>query len=865
MLFSSDDVVRHVLPNGLTLLVREDHTAPVVAIVTYVKAGYFDETDDVAGIAHVLEHMFFKGTPTRGVGEIARQTKAAGGYLNASTIYDHTRYYAVVPSASFAEALEIQADAWANAAIDAGELGRELEVIIEEAKRKADTPEAVTTETLFELLHDRHRIRRWRIGHPDGLRALRREHLMGFYRTWYQPSETVLSIVGDVPAATVIREVERWYAPIQDRPAQRDRGPVEDGRPGRRYRTLRGDVSQSHGAFGWRVPGHDHADSVPLDLAATLLAGGRSSRLYQGVRDRRLVASITAWNYTPADLGVFVVQWSGDAATRDAAAREAWTVVQQVADGVGEGELERARRLHTSRTLRRLESMDGQANWLADWESMGGWERGLAYEQRLATATSAEVRAACATWLAADQASWLRYDPRDSGPVPEEAAAAFAALGGGEGRVTIPAMEPGRPAPPLGRAEHEETVAGVDVFRTRGGVPLLVRATAGAPMVHLALFARGGAAADPVDMDGLALLMARTALKGTSTRNALALASASELAGGSVSASATADGIGWGISVPRAQWEVALELLADVALHPTLEASAFDVERGVALAQVAQLRDDMYRYPLRLAVGTAWASHPYGRSAAGSEAGLGAATAAAARELHEQLVLRGDLALAVTGDVDAARVAALAAHHFAGVQQVARAAVPVPTWQGRGQVVVEGRDKAQTAMVMAFPGPGRREDARFVAHVLAAVTSGLGGRFFDALREQRSLAYTVHAGPTVRAMGGLFLGYIATSPAREAEAREGLLAEFARLRDAEVSQDELERARRYVVGTHAISRQNPSLVLDDLLDAWMHGTGLAELAAVTPRLGSVTAADIQRFAREAFDPERRVEGVVRGR
>ena len=90
-------VRRHRLPNGLRVLVRQDRSAPVVAIVTYVKAGYFDETDDVIGIAHVLEHMYFKGTPTLGVGEIARATKASGGYLNAGTIYDHTHYYTVLP------------------------------------------------------------------------------------------------------------------------------------------------------------------------------------------------------------------------------------------------------------------------------------------------------------------------------------------------------------------------------------------------------------------------------------------------------------------------------------------------------------------------------------------------------------------------------------------------------------------------------------------------------------------------------------------------------------------------------------------------------------------------------------------------
>src|SRR5438067_6529034 len=125
-------VHRTVLPNGLKVLIKRDFSAPVVAIVTFVSAGYFDEPDDVVGVAHVLEHMYFKGTPSRGVGEISKETKAAGGYLNAGTIYDHTSYYAVLPSSGFVRGLEVQADAYANSLIDAEELRRELEVIIQE-------------------------------------------------------------------------------------------------------------------------------------------------------------------------------------------------------------------------------------------------------------------------------------------------------------------------------------------------------------------------------------------------------------------------------------------------------------------------------------------------------------------------------------------------------------------------------------------------------------------------------------------------------------------------------------------------------------------------------------------------------------
>src|SRR5438445_4124783 len=236
-LFSIESATVHrtVLPNGLKVLIKPDFSAPVVAIVTYVSAGYFDETDDVIGIAHVLEHMYFKGTPSRGVGEIAKQTKAVGGYLNAATIYDHTSYYTVLPASGFVQGLDVQFDAYANSLIDADELARELEVIIQEAKRKADNPPALATETLYELLHDRHRIRRWRIGREPGLRALTRDAMLRFYRNFYHPGNTVLSIVGDVDPDDAMREVVARYGRLSAGTPERVPGPTEVDAPGFRY------------------------------------------------------------------------------------------------------------------------------------------------------------------------------------------------------------------------------------------------------------------------------------------------------------------------------------------------------------------------------------------------------------------------------------------------------------------------------------------------------------------------------------------------------------------------------------------------------------------------------------------------------
>ena len=166
-----------VLKNGLTVIVHEQQAVPLASITTYVKAGYFDEDDRISGISHVIEHMFFKGTAKRPVGEIARETQALGGYLNAYTYYDRTVYHTEVPAENMNKALEIQADALWNSTYDADELKKEIEVVLQENNRKLDNPSAVASEKLYATAFQQHRMRRLAHRHAGGLaRADARRH-----------------------------------------------------------------------------------------------------------------------------------------------------------------------------------------------------------------------------------------------------------------------------------------------------------------------------------------------------------------------------------------------------------------------------------------------------------------------------------------------------------------------------------------------------------------------------------------------------------------------------------------------------------------------------------------------------------------
>jgi len=858
--------LRTRLPNGLTVLIRQDRSAPVVAIVTYVCAGYFDESDDVVGIAHVLEHMYFKGTPSRGVGEIAKETKAVGGYLNAATIYDHTVYYTVLPSSGFARGLDVQADAYARSQIDAGELARELEVIIQEAKRKADNPGAVSTETLYELLHDRHRIRRWRIGREPGLRALGRDALVGFYRNFYHPGNTILSIVGDVDPAKALAEVEQKYGSLPAGQPSRNRGPTEEGTAGFRYREWTGDIGQTQLAFGWRTPGTTHPDTPALDTLATVLGGGRASRLYRAVRERRHASSVSAYNYTPTDIGVFVAHAELPPEHAADAARAMWDQIRTIREGdLGEFELERAKRIQESQWLRRLEDMEGQANYLAEWEALGDWRMGERYLERMLTMTRADVVEAAVRHLNPDNASVVVYRPTNSSQVAASADDLRALLRREPRPEALTAPLPYK-ARVLGAASRPEFVreeAGVRVYRSALGVQILVRRKPGAPLVHVGAYGAGGSCDEDLKLGGVTTLMVRAAIKKTATRTALQIAEEGEMLGGSVTGLAASESFGWTLSVPARHASSAVELLSDVVQHPTFDEHVLETERAVAIADVVAARDDMYRYPMRLAIQAAFPNHPYGMPPSGTEETLRAITRDQVREWHASEALQSASVIAIVGDGEPDELAAIAARGFTELRHRERRAVAAPSWPQTITTSIESRDRAQSALVVLFPSPARSDPDRFAADMIATVASGLGGRFFDELRDKRSLCYTVAAFSNDRRLAGSFASYIATSPQQEEAARDGLLAEFRRLRDEPVTTEELTRSQTYTLGAHAIRQQSGGAVLGEMVDAYLFGS-LSEILEHDDQVRAVTAESMQGVAKRYFDPSRRVEGIVRG-
>ncbi|MBI3983053.1 MAG: insulinase family protein [Gemmatimonadetes bacterium] len=861
----TDTVSRHVLPNGLTVLLQSVPASGVIAVATHVRAGYFDEPDEWAGIAHVLEHMFFKGTRRRGPGEIARETQLLGGYLNASTIYDKTVYVTVLPAAHGAleRALDIQADALTDCALAPHELSRELEVIIQEAKRKLDSPRALTTETLYELVFRVHRMRRWRIGTEAGLRRLTAGDVRAYYETRYRPDRVILAVVGKLDPVTGLALVRQRYAGWSRPVAPLDTGPAEPAERSPGLRVLTGDVSRPLASLGWRTVNALHADAPALDVAAMILGSGRGARLWREVRGPGLASGVSASHYTPTEVGVFEVALECEPARAREAVTQSLDTVTRLADQPpGEAELDRVRALLAAQWAKQIESMDGRAALLTEFEALRDYRLADAMLERTLAVTADDVARVARAHLAREAACGVLYVREHAGAGLAESEWPPPDAGERLGTAVKSFAQPAPVATPAAALRKRGRRVGRVVRVAADGAHLLAGSRPGAGLVSLSLGALGLRDHETEETAGLTALLVRTALRGAGGMNAEQLAVAAESLGGAVAATVGTEVAGFSLTVPSACARAAARLLVTIVREPLLAEADIATERELLATDAARARDDMFGHPLQAVLRQAFAGHAYGLPTLGDPECVHELNPPALRE-HAERLRAAPAVFVACGDLPERELLAVleAAWADGNGSRASRRQPRAPGW--RPSHGAEQRDKAQTALALAFPAPPTGSDQRFALEVLCAYLGGLAGRLFRTLRDERSLAYTVSALPWLRRRAGAVLTYIATSPEREDEARSGLLEELAQVGADPPPVAELERARNYAAGLVLLRRERVAAWAGEILEAHVNRL-LADLNALPDRLRAVGAREVGAVAQAVFQAARAAEYVVRG-
>lgn len=840
------------LANGMQVIVREDHFAPVVALQAWVKVGAADEHDAEAGVAHVHEHMLFKGTTRRGVGQIAAEVESSGGLINAFTTADHTVYHLVLAGRYFATGLDILADALRNSTFDADELTRELNVVLEEWKRSEDMPVSRGYTDLFRLAFKNHPYGRPVIGWRETISALDRARVLDFFHRWYRPNDVVLVVVGDVGLDAVRTRVNTAFADWEPAPLPARARPVEPPQLEMRTTAIDMAVQEHHLLLGFRIPSAHDPDAIALDLLAYALAGGESTRLVSSLEaQKELVNSVSAFAYTPQDPGLFVVLASLERKKIAAATRELLSALVRVrTETVSRAELTRARSNLESEFVYRKETMQGQARLLGYSQCVFGDPN---YETRylgeLAAVTREDVERVAHTYFQPQNLTAVLVGPDASKltPTPHALSAAW---------VVPPA------APASTRVSRAASAArpranprpGIHVRTLENGVRLVVKEHHAAPLVALRAAALGGLLLERRDTNGINNFLAGLVTRGSRHHSRETLGRAVESLAGNLDGFSGRNSFGLRGQFIARHAEEGTELFLEVLRYPTLPADEVEKRRRETLVAIANRDDEPAQRAMEIFYAAHFPHHPYGLTTLGTRATITAMTRPTLVAYYRRLLAPSRLVVSAVGDLDAGWMLDRLEQALGDLPQPRPLPRPLPEPPpSRVRRVRRHLERQQAHFVLGVRGGRVSDSDRAVLKAIEAVLSRQGGRLFLELRDRQGLAYSVSAFASEGVDPGVFGIYFACDPSVVDRAVAGVLTELKRLRDEPISADELEQARKYLLGSYEISLQTNTAQGDELAFNELYGLGIDGGDRYREALAKVTPAALQAAARGYFN------------
>ena len=410
------------LDNGMKLIVKEDRRAPSAVHMVWYRAGAMDEPDGVSGVAHVLEHMMFKGTKNVGPGEFNKRVAAVGGRDNAFTGKDYTAYFQQVPPTRLGEMMALEADRMQNLVLTDDEFARELEVVKEERRlRTDDQPRALVFEQLMATAYQAHPYRRPVIGWMPDLEAMQPEDARSWYQRWYAPNNAYLVVVGDVDHQEVFRQAREHYGRLPARALPERRISPEPAQRGPRSAVVKAPAELPYVAMTWHVPAlrdpSADRDTYALQVLAAVLDGYDGARLTRRlVRDERLAVSVGA-SYDTGNRGpsLFYLYGVPSADTTVEALQQALRAeIRRIADeGISAEELARVKTQAVAAQVYKRDSLMGQAMEIGYLEAAGlSWRDEATLLAGLRAVSAEEVQAVAARYFADDTLNVARLDPQ---------------------------------------------------------------------------------------------------------------------------------------------------------------------------------------------------------------------------------------------------------------------------------------------------------------------------------------------------------------------------------------------------------------------------------------------------------------------
>jgi len=857
------------LKNGLEAVIQENHSAPVVSVQVWVKAGSKDESDDLAGVAHLIEHMIFKGSEKFGPGEVASLVESKGGEINAFTTNDFTVYYVTISSRFFELALEALSDSIFKPEFDEDELEREREVVLEEIRRQEDNPRVKLYQELMALSYQSHPYRRPVIGYQDTVGKMERKQILSFWDCYYQPSNIIVSIVGDLNREQTEKLVKKYFGNLKTPGISCSLSEVrnlsEPAQNQLRTKFKFSQLEQGYIYLGFKIPEFGHPDMPALDLLATILGQGESSRLVETVRnEQKLVHQVWSYSSTPKGPGLFII---GASLEPKNLLKASEAITSQIASikksGVQDWELERAKRQIESDAIYARETMQGNARRIGFFSALisdPGYEE--KYLSNIEKVSAQEIQKITKKYLTSFSLNFVGLLPA-SASLPAKPNQLEEELKGVVSRAEEKLSEPVKsgyqplisssPLWPLSQpASKPQIVSLPKRFVLKNGIRLLVRENQYVPIVSVRAGFLGGLRFENEQTNGVFNLIAEMLTEGTKTMNSNEIHREIESLAGSITGFSGRNSFGLTMTVPSPNFEKSLGLLASLIQEPVFPEEDLNRVRGLVLASLRREQDQPRILVNNLFFETLYTQHPYRLNPLGKEESLKKLTREELLNFYQLFSVPEKLVIAISGDVNGEQVKAKLEELFQGWEKSSESIAPPAPEPGFDQLreKIITRKASQTQIMVGWLGAEISSPDQPGIEVLSEILAGMSGRLFVELRDKKSLAYELGAYHLEGIETGYISGYIGCAPEKKPEAINGILTEFEKLKEESVSEEELNRAKNSLIGSYEIGLQNNLNVASHMFFDEVFNLEFGHWQRYAERIEKVSAEDIQRVAKK---------------
>lgn len=860
-------VQKTVLDNGLTVLTKEVHTAPVVSVQIWYKVGSRNEVKGENGISHQLEHLMFKGTTDRPV-QFGRLFSALGSQFNAFTSYDETAYFGTVQRDKLEALLTLEADRMENSLIGTEQLTSEKRVVISELQGYENSPAFRLDRA---VMRDAFPTRAYGLpvgGTKADVEKFTVEQVRNYYQTYYSPENATLVITGDFATEPALKFVKETYGKLPKRPktaVARNSAQVTAATSVAKKAPI---VLKQPGSAAllqavYPLTDIKHPDVPAIDVMDAILTGGRSSRLYQALVESGLASSASGGAAELIEPGWY--QIDATAAPGQELGKIAQVLQESLAklqqQPVTTEELNRAKTQLQASYILGNQDITSQATQLGYNQTVAGDYRFIEkYLAAIAKVTPAQVQQVAKTYLNPAKQTIGFFEPTQPDGKPGTSSAA-------SGR-TVENFSPGKPVDPAELAKYlPPATSATDLgkqplpeeFTLNNGLRVLLLGDRNLPTINLSGQLNAGAEFDGNQKAGLANLTANNLMNGTQTKNALTLAKTLEDRGASLDFSASREGVsvsGQGLS---ANLPILIQTLADVLENATFPADQLELSRQRALTSLKVQQDDPKGLGRQLFQQAIYPeNHPF-HSFPTAES-LKSITRDDLLGFYQTHYRPDGTTIALVGDFEPVKVKALLNQQFGKWQATGKppvlkiASVPLPQTLTRLNKVIPGKTEAVT--YIGYNGISRKDPRFYAALVLNQILGGdtLSSRLGTEVRDRQGLTYGIYSGFAAGINPGPFLIQMQTAPGDTQKAIASTLALLKQLREQGVTEGEFNAAKRSITNSYPVDLANPSDVSSIILDNAVLGLSRSEIRDFPQRIQAVTMAQMQQAIEDLIKP-----------